>query len=142
MEHDSKLRPLYVLKLLYEATDDNHPLTTSEIVLLLEEKYGVKTQRLQIPKDVELLEQFGYEIGRIRGQSVSYYFDHRLFELPELKLLIDAVESSSFITEKKERRAYSKADLAGQSVQSIYARKDFRSWRQSKARKRTDLLHH
>ena len=82
-------------------TDENHPLVTSEIVRLLEEKYGVKTQRLHVPKDIELLEQFGYEIGRIRGQSISYYFDNRLFELPELKLLIDAVESSSLITEKK-----------------------------------------
>ncbi len=98
---DNKLRPLYLLKLLYEHTDENHPLSTGEIVRLLDVKYGVTTQRLHIPKDIELLEQFGYEIGRIRGQAVSYFFDQRLFELPELKLLIDAVESSSFITEKK-----------------------------------------
>ena len=101
MEHESKLRPLYLLKLLYETTDENHPLTTSEIILLLEEKYGVKTQRTRIPEDIAILECFGFEVGRNRGQSVSYYFDRRLFELPELKLLIDAVESSSFITEKK-----------------------------------------
>lgn len=101
MKAETKLRPVYLLKLLYDQSDENHPLTTGEIVRLLEKKYGVRTQRLHIPKDIELLEMFGYEIGRIRGQSVSYYFDRRLFELPELKLLIDAIEYSSFITEKK-----------------------------------------
>ena len=101
MDNGTKLRSLYLLKILYEMTDENHPLTTSEIVRLLEEKFGLKTQRTRIPEDIAAIEQFGYEIGRIRGQSISYYFDRRLFELPELKLLIDAVESSSFITEKK-----------------------------------------
>lgn len=101
MDIGTKLRSLYLLKILYEMTDENHPLTTREIVRLLEEKYALRTQRTRIPEDIAALEQFGYEIGRIRGQSVSYYFDNRLFELPELKLLIDAVESSSFITEKK-----------------------------------------
>ena len=101
METDNKLRPLYLLKLLYQHTDEDHPLSTGEIVQLMEEQYGVKTQRTRIPQDIELLERFGYEIGHYKGQSNSYYLDHRLFELPELKLLIDAVESSSFITEKK-----------------------------------------
>ena len=101
METDNKLRPLYLLKLLYTHTDEDHPLSTGEIVQLMEEQYGVKTQRTRIPQDIELLERFGYEIGHYKGQSNSYYLDHRLFELPELKLLIDAVESSSFITEKK-----------------------------------------
>lgn len=101
METDNKLRPLYLLKLLYEHTDEDHPLNTGTIVELLDKQYSVKTQRTRIPQDIELLEHFGYEIGRYKGQSNSYYLDHRLFELPELKLLIDAVESSSFITEKK-----------------------------------------
>ena len=101
MDNKARVRSLYLLKILYEMTDENHPLTTNEIVRLLEEKYNIKTQRTRIPEDVAALEQFGYEIGRNRGQSISYYFDRRLFELPELKLLIDAVESSSFITEKK-----------------------------------------
>lgn len=101
MDNKARIRPLYLLKILYEMTDENHPLTTNEIVRLLDKKYDIKTQRTRIPEDVAALEQFGYEIGRNRSQSVSYYFDRRLFELPELKLLIDAVESSSFITEKK-----------------------------------------
>ena len=101
MDYNGKLRPFYVLRLLYEQTDGSHPLSTGEIVDLLDVKYGIKTQRTRIPQDVDALERFGFEIGRQKSQSTSYYFDSRLFELPELKLLIDAVESSSFITEKK-----------------------------------------
>lgn len=101
MDSETKLRPLYLLKLLYELTDEDHPLTTGELISLLDEKYGIKTQRTRIPQDIELLGHLGFDIGQVRGQSNSYYFDARLFELPELKLLIDAVESSSFITEKK-----------------------------------------
>lgn len=101
MDCGTKLRPLYLLKLLYEHTDENHPLKTGEIVSFLEEQYGIQTQRTRVSQDIDALERFGFEIGRYKGQSVSYYFDRRLFELPELKLLIDAVVSSSFITEKK-----------------------------------------
>ena len=101
MDYNGKLRPFYVLRLLYEQTDESHPLSTGEIVDLLDVKYGIKTQRTRIPQDVDALERFGFEIWRQKSQSTSYYFDSRLFELPELKLLIDAVESSSFITEKK-----------------------------------------
>ena len=79
MTNENKLRPLYLLKILYELTDENHPLSTTEIVTLLEEKYNVKTQRTRISQDVESLERFGYEIGRVRGQAINYYFDSRLF---------------------------------------------------------------
>lgn len=106
MHNSSKARLLFVFKLLYEMTDENHPLTTNDIVRLLDEKYGAKTQRTRIPEDIALLEQLGYEIGKSRGQSISYYFDRRLFELPELKLQIDAVESSSFITEKRAQSLF------------------------------------
>ena len=123
MKGDTKLRPIYLLKLLYEVTDENHALTTNEIVQLLDEKYGIKTQRTRIPQDIEALEQFGYEIGRIKGQSNGYYFDRRLFELPELKLLIDAVESSSFITEKKSAELIQKlASLASPFKASTLAK--------------------
>ena len=105
MDYNGKLRPFYVLRLLYEQTDESHPLSTGEIVDLLDVKYGIKTQRTRIPQDVDALERFGFEIGRQKSQSTSYYFDSRLFELPELKLLIDAVESSSFITDTEKKSA-------------------------------------
>ncbi len=101
MDSDIKLRPLYLLKLLTENTDEDHPLSTQEILHLMEEHYGIKMHRTRIPQDVELLEKLGYEIGVIKGRTTKYYYEQQTFELPELKLLIDAVDSSMFITEKK-----------------------------------------
>ena len=103
MECSSKLRPFYLLKLLYELTDEDHTLTTNELIQLLDDRFSIKTQRTRIAQDIEALEAFGFEIGRVRGQSNNYYFDKRSFEPAELKLLIDAVQSSLFITERKSR---------------------------------------
>ena len=103
MEHNSKLRPLYLFKLLYELTDEDHPLTTNELVRLLDERYSIKTQRTRIAQDIDALEEFGYEIGRGRGQSNGYYFDNRAFEPAELKLLIDAIQASFFVSERKSQ---------------------------------------
>ena len=97
MEGEGKLRPLYLFKLLYELTDEDHPLSTQEIISLMEERYGIKVHRTRIPMDVEVLEQFGYEIGVVKGRTAKYYYEQQTFELPELKLLIDAVDSSMFI---------------------------------------------
>ena len=103
METDSKLRPMYLFKLLYELTDEDHPLTTYQLVDLLDERFGIKTQRTRIRQDVDALERFGFEIGVVRGQTNSYFFDRRIFESAELKLLIDAVQAANFITEKKSQ---------------------------------------
>lgn len=101
MNSEYKLRPLYLLKLLYENTDEDHPLSTQEIVQLMDKTFSIKIHRTRIPHDVELLEQIGYEIGVVKGRTTRYYYEQQTFELPELKLLIDAVDSSMFITEKK-----------------------------------------
>ena len=103
MEYNGKLRPLYVFKLLYELTDEDHPLTTNELIQLLDDRFSIKTQRTRIAQDIQALEDFGFEIGRVRGQSNNYYFDKRSFEPAELKLLIDAIQSSLFITERKSQ---------------------------------------
>ena len=102
-EYYGKLRPLYIFKLLYELSDEDHPLTTNDLIHLLDDRFSIKTQRTRIAQDIEALEAFGFEIGRVRGQSNNYYFDKRSFEPAELKLLIDAVQSSLFITERKSR---------------------------------------
>ena len=76
-------------------------LSTQEIISLMDERYGIKVHRTRIPMDVEVLEHFGYEIGVVKGRTAKYFYEQQTFELPELKLLIDAVDSSMFITEKK-----------------------------------------
>ncbi len=104
MENDSKVRLLRILELLKTQTDEKHPLTISEIEVALREKWGLDAYRITIQKDIVALIAAGYEIETIRSTQNKYYLASRLFELPELKLLIDAVESSKFITEKKSRQ--------------------------------------
>ena len=101
MDSDAKLRPLYLAKILYEMTDEDHYLTTAQLIQLLEEKYGIKAHRQTIKAEVELLKQFGLEIEEVKSTQNRYNLYGRTFDIPELKLLIDAVESSKFISAAK-----------------------------------------
>ncbi len=102
MENDSRVRLLRILQLLQD-TDEQHPISTAQIEAALRERFGIETYRITIQKDVAALEAAGYDVVTIRTTQNKYYLASRAFELPELKLLIDAVESSKFITERKSR---------------------------------------
>ena len=102
MENDSRVRLLRILQLLQD-TDEQHPISTAQIEAALRERFGIETYRITIQKDVAALEAAGYDVVTIRTTQNKYYLASRAFELPELKLLIDAVESSKFITQKKSR---------------------------------------
>ena len=101
MEKEPKLRALYLCKILYELTDEDHPLSTVELINLMKARYGLDVYRTTISSDIELLCKFGIDVNTIKTTQNKYYVGSRKFELPEVKLLIDAVESSKFITEKK-----------------------------------------
>ena len=101
MENSSKLRTLYILRVLEEYTDENHHLTTTEIVHILEDKYGITTHRTTIHTDIKILCDYGIDIITVKSSQNKYYIGSRNLELPEIKLLIDAVQSSKFITAKK-----------------------------------------
>jgi predicted DNA-binding transcriptional regulator YafY len=116
MENDGKMRMLRILELLRTETDAEHPLSTVQIEQALRRRWGIETYRITIQKDIAALCAAGYGIETIRSTQNKYYMSARLFELPELKLLIDAVESSKFITEKKSRTLTEKlTTLASQS---------------------------
>ena len=116
---NQKLKMLYLVKILSEETDDSHALTLQEIVSRLE-AYGVNADRKTLYKDFVELENYGYEILREQiGRTVTYHLGAREFELPELKLLVDAVQSSKFITEKKSRQLIKKLE----SMASIHEAK-------------------
>ena len=102
MDNDSKLRLLYIEKMLQD-TDEAHPLTNAEMMQNLEEKYGITTHCTTIPSDIELLIKSGIEIEVIESKPKKYYLNDyaRTFSLPELKILVDAVASFKFITKKK-----------------------------------------
>ena len=101
MDNDAKLRPLYLAKILFEQTDEDHYLTTAQLIKILEEKYNVKSHRQTIKADIEILKKFGMEIEEVKSTQNRYNAFGRKFDQAELKLLIDAVESSKFITQSK-----------------------------------------
>ena len=108
MDKKSKLRPLYIARILYDMTDEDHYLSTPEIISILKEKYGIEGYRTTITSDIEALIDFGMEIEVVKSSATQYHLISREFDLPEIKLLIDAVESSKFITEKKSKELVSK----------------------------------
>ena len=85
---------------MLEKTDENHGLTSSEILAELA-SYGIQAERKSLYDDLQVLEKFGMDICKTKSSTVKYYVGSRDFELPELKLLVDAIQSSKFITEKK-----------------------------------------
>lgn len=100
-ESDMRLRILYMYQLLLKYTDQDHPLTTNQIRALMEKEHGLTMHRTTVSSDVELLNFAGYPIHVKRSRANKYYLEEGQFQLAELKVLIDAVESSKFITEKK-----------------------------------------
>ena len=104
---NQKLKLLYLAKILHEHSDDGHPLTTNEIIEKLAQ-YDISIERKTLPLDIEALQSFGYDIICERGANNMYHMGNRVFELPELKLLADAVGSSRFITARKSRKLIEK----------------------------------
>ena len=108
METTKNLRALYLAKILFEQTDEDHPLSTNQLIEALEKEFGISAHRVTIYEDMEQLRSFGLDIITVKSTQNKYYLGARLFDLPELKLLIDAVESSKFITAKKSKELVEK----------------------------------
>ena len=107
---DQKLRTLRLMEILLDRTDDTHMLNASELCTILDQEYGISTDRRTIYTEMEILEKFGLDIQQKKGKNPGYYIGARDFELPELKLLVDAVQSSKFITEKKSKELITKLE--------------------------------
>lgn len=101
MDNEAKLRPLYLAKILYERTDEDHYLTTAQLMEILKDEYGINSHRQTIKSDIDILTKFGMEIEEVKSTQNRYNAYGRKFDQAELKLLIDAVESSKFITQSK-----------------------------------------
>ncbi len=106
---NQKIKILYLMKIMYELTDDSHGLTLSEITEHLA-NYGIDVERKALYDDMEVLRNFGMDIEMRKDKTVRYYVSSRDFELPELKLLVDAVQSSKFITHKKSMELIKKIE--------------------------------
>lgn len=109
-----KVKLLKLLELLRQQTDEQHPMTTNQICAAMD-AMGIPCDRRIVTQDVTALNELGYEVmATMIGHERAYYVADRSFSVPELKILIDAVHASSFITEKKSRELIEKlAALAG-----------------------------
>ena len=104
-----KLRMLYIMKVLLEKTDEKHALSAADIDRILQ-NYGMSANRKTIYSDIETMREFGVDILQSKGANGGYYIGRREFELPELKLLVDAVQSSKFISRKKSEMLIKKLE--------------------------------
>ena len=113
-ENIRKVKILILLDLLRQNTDEDHPMTTNAIAENLAQ-LDIPCDRRTISQDIATLNELGYEIlATMVGHEKGYYVEDRSFSIPELKILIDAVQASSFITEKKSQELTQKlAALAG-----------------------------
>ena len=105
---NQKLKLYYLAKIMVNRTDDEHRLTMSQIRALLEE-YGVSADRKSLYDDMEALRVLGIDvIGEKEGRDFFYHVGQKHFEIAELKLLVDAIQSSKFITERKSNELIGK----------------------------------
>ena len=108
---DNKLRILYLMDIMRSRTDDSHMLNATELCEILQKEYMITADRRTIYSDMEILQKYGVDIQQEKGKNPGYYVGSREFELPELKLLVDAVQSSKFITENKSRQLIKKLEM-------------------------------
>lgn len=107
---NQKLKILYLMKVLLEKTDESHSITMPEIIAELE-AYGITAERKSIYNDMECLRQYGLDIiGEQYDRTYYYRIGNRQFELAELKLLVDSVQSAKFLTAKKSNRLIKKIE--------------------------------
>ena len=93
-----KLKILYIMEYLLKNSDEAHLVTVAQLIAELE-RHGISAERKSIYADIEALRDYGLDIIQDgAGKSSGYYVASREFELPELKLLVDSVQSSKFIT--------------------------------------------
>ena len=114
-----KLKILYLMKVFSEQTDEMHPITVKELIAYLEE-FGIHAERKTIYDDIDSLRTFGLDIMNRRERPSGFYLASRNFELAELKLLVDAVQSSRFLTSGKSRQLIQKLE----GLTSIYQARD------------------
>ena len=98
---EEKLKILYLMQLLLEETDSAHPMNATQLCERMQSRYEYSFNRKTIYADIKRLQEFGMKIAQTKGSSFGYYVEKRDFDLAELKLLVDAVQSSKFITKEK-----------------------------------------
>ena len=105
---NQKLKILYILDYLQKNSHEDKPVRAGELIQMLDRQHNISCDRKTVYSDIAALQDYGVDIVSIPGRNGGYYIASRNFELPELKLLIDAVQSSRYLTEKKSRELIEK----------------------------------
>lgn len=128
----NKGRILALLQYLYKNTDEDHTVTTNELIEILSQA-GYTANRKTIKDDIDIIVATGFDVITVKSSSNSFFFGDRTFELPELKLLVDAVCSSRFISTSKSEQLIQKlstltsSNLSPQLIQRIYTKDRIKS---------------
>ena len=131
-----KRKILYLMKAFLEQTDEKHPMTAKELGAYLE-KFGISAERKTIYDDIDTLRLFGMDIGHRRERPAGFYLAKRDFDMADLKLLADMIQSSRYISEKKAEDLIGKLEKlvsvheAKQLQRPIYLEKRARSMKDS-----------
>ena len=105
---NQKLKILYILDYLQKNSHEENPVRAAELISMLDRQHNISCDRKTVYSDIAALQDYGVDIVSLPGKNGGYYIASRTFELPELKLLIDAVQSSRYLTEKKSRELIEK----------------------------------
>lgn len=105
----SKTKTLLILKYLNEYSDENNPLSATDLINLLA-KEGITCERKSIYADIKTLNKVGFDILSASSPKRGFFLTNRTFELPQVRLLIDAVTSAGFITPNKTRDLVAKLE--------------------------------
>ncbi len=112
-ENYKKIKLLFLYELLKQETDEQHPLTTKELVERIT-KMGIPLDRRVLSQDIETLNANGIEVMSMNiGHEKGYFIADRSFSVPELKILIDSVQAATFVTEKKTKELVDKLATLG-----------------------------
>jgi len=105
---NQKLKIFYILDYLEAYSNEKNPVRASDLISMLDRNHNIRCDRKTVYSDIAALQEYGVDIVSLPGKNGGYYIASRSFELPELKLLIDAVQSSRYLTEKKSRELIEK----------------------------------
>ena len=106
---NKKLKLLYLARYLQEQTDEQHPKTVQDMIGYLAD-CGISAERKSLYDDLELLRVYGMDVQSVKSRSYGYFLGERDFQLPELKLLIDVVQASPFLTQSKSMELIGKLE--------------------------------
>lgn len=117
-ENSNRIKLMKLYEFLMNETDEEHPISKTDLCRRLNEQ-GVSCHERTITRDIAVLNEFGYEVcGFMSGREKVYYVPERSFSIPELKIMIDAIQASSFVTEKKTGELIDKIAALGGSYRA------------------------